>query len=234
MKQAMAPGDILVYRKNWYASNLGIPGFWTHVGLYTGTLDDMDVYFKDVFPYKGHTSVSGLLKATNPKAYETYRKEDKKGFVPSVVESQTHGTIIQSLEASAAVDYVAAVRTKLTKKEVLDGILLALSHYEQPYDYAFDLDTKQEIYCSELIYDAYSANSTNKGITLPLVLISGRNVVAPNAIVEKFAKEYSQPNAELTFVYFLDAREDTKRAFPSTAQVFIETKDRPKYSKLQQ
>ncbi len=234
MKKSMLPGDILVYRKNWYASNLGIPGFWTHAGLYTGTLADMDAYFADVFPYNGYTSVSDLLKKTQPKIYEVYVKDDKKGYIPSVVESQTHGTLIQSLESSATVDYVAAVRTKLSKREKLEAITLALTHYEQPYDYAFDLDTKSEIYCSELVYDAYLANSKSKGVTFPKTLTTGRLIVSPNAIVEKYAGEYGKKDAELTFVYFLDASEITKKAFPADATAFITTATRPKYSTLQE
>lgn len=234
MKKSMQPGDILVYRKNWYASNLGIPGFWTHAGLYTGTLQDMDAFFADVFPYNGYSSVSELLKATQPKVYDVLSKQDKKGFMPSVVESQTHGTIIQSLEVSGSVDYIAVTRTKLSKKEVLEAITLAFSHYGQTYDYSFDLDTKQEIYCSELVYDAYLANSKNKGVTFPKTLTSGRLIVAPNAIVEKYVAENGKNNAELQFVYFFDASETTKTAFSADASAFMTTAKRPKYSTLQE
>lgn len=234
MKKSMAPGDILVYRKNWYASNLGIPGFWTHAGLYTGTLQDMDTFFAEVFPYKGYTSMSELLKATQPRVYEELSKPDTKGFVPSVVESQTHGTFIQSVESSAAVDYVGILRTKLSKPEILEAVILALSHFGKPYDYAFDLDTKQEIYCSELVYDAYLANSKSKGVIFPKSVISGRTVVSPNAIVEKYVAENGKSNAELAFVYFLDASEFTKKAFPADSTAFMTTATRPKYSKLQE
>ncbi len=234
MKKVMVPGDILVYRKNWYASNLGIPGFWTHAGLYTGTLNDMDTFFADVFPYKGYASMSTLLQGTQPEVYEVYAKVDKKGYVPSVVESQTNGTIIQSFESSGAVDYVAAVRTKLSKREIVDAILLSLTHFGQPYDYAFDLDTKQEIYCSELVYDAYLANSTSKGVTFPKTLSTGRLIVSPHAIVEKYVAEYGKDNAELSFVYFFDASEVTKNAFSANVTAFITTAKRPKYSTLQE
>ncbi len=234
MKKVMNPGDIMVYRKNWYASNLGIPGFWTHAGMYTGSLEDMDVFFKDSFPYRGHASMSMLLQSEYPKVYKVLSEKDMNGFIPSVIESQTHGTLIQSVESSASVDYVAVTRTNLSKQEILEALLTSFGHYGQPYDYAFDLDTKSEIYCSEPVYDAYFKTSKNKGVTFPKAVISGRLIVTPNAIVEKFVHELDSPSKETTFVYFLDASESTKKAFSADIKAFITTLNRPKYSTLQE
>ena len=233
MKKSLEPGDILLYRKNWYASNLGIPGFWTHAGIYTGSLEDMDIFFKDVFPYRRYSSMSELLKAEHEKIYKVFNENDTRGYAPSVVESQTHGTLVQSIESSASVDYFAVVRSKLSKDELREVLLTSFGHYGKPYDYAFDLDTKDEIYCSELVYDAYLKTSKSQGVTFPKSKVSGRIMVPPSAIIEKFATEFDTVNSELRFVYFLDASEVTKKAFVSDAKAFAQTLTRPKYSSLQ-
>jgi hypothetical protein len=36
----MSPGCILLVRRQWYLSNIGIPGFWPHAVLYVGTFLD--------------------------------------------------------------------------------------------------------------------------------------------------------------------------------------------------
>ncbi len=239
MKKELLPGDIFVARKNWYASNVGIPGFWTHAGLYTGTLEDMEGFFSDVFPFQtasGHTyeTLADLLSAEHPTVFTTYSAPDHLGHPPSVIESETKGTSIQSIEYSASVDYFAVMRTNLSKEALLRSLLRVFAHQGKPYDYEFNLVTKDEVFCSELVYDAFVPLRDKEGISFPTSVVTGKEIVSPLDIVKKFVTEDNTPQQELSFVYFLDGNEETQTVTVANEEAFKESFTRPKFSFLQQ
>ena len=237
MKKSLNPGDIFVARKNWYASNVGIPGFWTHAGIYTGNLDDMEIYFKDIFPYQkdgvSYNTLSDLLDAKYPEVLNSYQGLDSHNLQPSVIESETKGTNINSLEYSAHVDFFGVLRTNLSKTDILESLLRAFAHHGKSYDYEFSLQTKDEIFCSELVFDAFIKTNQKAGITLPTSVVAGKEIVAPQDIVMKFVNENDTENPELSFVYFLDGQETSNTVIIAGEQDFIESYSRPKYSFLQ-
>lgn len=237
MKKSLNPGDIFVARKNWYASNVGIPGFWTHAGIYTGNLDDLERYFANIFPYSKdgttYNTFPDLLAAKYPEVLRLYQSHDAQGFKPSVIESETKGTNLNSLEYSAHVDFFGVMRTNLSKPDILESLLRAFAHHSKPYDYEFNLQTKDEIFCSELVFDAFIKTNQKAGITLPTSVVAGKEIVAPQDIVMKFVNERADPNPELSFIYFLDGKETTGTVTIASEKDFIESYSRPKYSFLQ-
>jgi len=231
IKKEMQPGDIMLQRRNWYASNIGIPGFWAHAALYTGTLEEMDTYFADEFPYEGSMSLSEYLEKKLPEVYAKFG-EPVDGHAMTVIEGKEPGIILQSMEISANADYLAVLRPKLSKSDKLLALLRAFKNYGKPYDFNFDFETRDSMVCSELVYDAYQAQEGKAGINFPLSSMNGRTIMAPVDIARKFRDEFKSDKAEFDFVTFLDGNEKTKTAIKKEAEDFIATLDRPKYSFL--
>ena len=228
MREHMQPGDIMLQRRNWHLSNVGIPGFWTHAALFTGTLGEMDVYFASEFPRDGYNSMSAYIEGVYPLVYQKYLVG---GTLTSVIEAIEPGVVIRTLEKSADADFVIVLRPNLTKKDKLLALFRAMRHVGKPYDYNFDFDTKDALVCSELVYDAYyEVPREKKGLHFDTSTVSGRTVVSPLDMAKEYRSERNSSSAELLFVYFITADEKTKKVTPSTEAVFLESVDWNKFT----
>ncbi len=234
MKPILQPGDIFIERRNWHASNVGIPGFWPHAALYVGTLQEADIFFKELFPLEGYTSYSLLVMDKYPKLYEKYTSKDSDGYEYAVIEGQAPGIILLPLEKSAKADYLGVMRPRLEKEETLKAVLRSFENFGKPYDYNFDFETRDEIVCSELVYDAYLSKNNKKGVRFELSVTSGRKMISPNDMVKKYFEEKGTAEQELDFIYFIDGNENLGSAFVKDETSFSTSWTRPKFSKLQE
>lgn len=234
MEEVMEPGDIMLQRRNWHVSNVGIPGFWTHSALYSGSLETMEEYFASEFPYEEYETMSEYLKAELPEVFATLSGEDTDGRVYSVIEAIEPGVVFQSLAKSAHADFVATLRPNLTKSDKLIALITAFENTGKPYDYNFDFTTRDALVCSELVYDAYFEDLPEKaGIHLETSLINGRPITSPLDIAIKYKKELDSDSAELSFVYFIAGSEEDGKAYVSDKETFIESIDWNKFSFMQ-
>jgi hypothetical protein len=234
MRKEMYPGDIMLQRRNWYLSNVGIPGFWTHAALYTGTLTEMNNYFASEFPYDGFTNFDEYLETKFPEVYKDYLFPDKEGYIKSVIEAIEPGVVVSSLEGSAHADFVVVLRPKLTKQDKLLALEKAFSNYHKPYDYNFDFDTRDALVCSELVYDAYYERLPKKhGLHLETSLLNGRKMVSPLDMAKLYKAEHGTEAEQFEFVYFLRGYETEGIARVATESEFIESVDWNKFSYLQ-
>ena len=64
----LEPGDILIERRNWHLSNIGIPGFWPHSALFTGSMEEMENYFEGI--ESNGMTITELLKIKYPEVYD--------------------------------------------------------------------------------------------------------------------------------------------------------------------
>ncbi len=231
----LRPGDILLERRNWYLSNIGLPGFWPHAALYVGTQDEVRKTFDgDEGVRAKFGSFSEHLARSRPAAWHALGQRDAEGHPNVVVEAVSEGVTATSLQHSCGADYVAALRPKLDTLTLAHAVDRALSYFGRPYDFDFDFATDDEVVCSELVVKAFeSGDGGTPKLAVPFVTVAGRRAVPPTEIVRLFAAEMGKPEAQLEFVYFLDGREKSKDAVVADAQALIASASRPKWDVAQ-
>ena len=216
----LQPGDILIQRRNWHMTNIGIPGFWPHVALYVGSADELAQYFG--------ADMAAVVQEQFPDAWEQLQNKAPDGYPVRVLEAIRPGVVFQSLETSAKCDYLGVIRPNLSKAETFDALMTAFSHFGKPYDLNFDFTTDNELVCSELVYKAYKAEK------LPLhpEIINGRLLLPPNRLAEA-AVEHMGNTEAFSFVLFLDAIEKEDRIVERDETAFCESWRRPKWDIMQ-
>lgn len=239
LQHFLQPGDLLLERREWYLSNVGLPGFWTHVALYVGSPEQREAYFVDpatiVWVQKqGVKRFEELLQKTHPMAYQRSMETREGGYRLRVIEAIAEGVTFTTLEFSAACDSLAILRPKVPKKDKAVAILRAFEYSGRPYDYNFDFLTDNTLVCTEVIYKAYQPGSETAGLELPLEKIMGRVLLSPNSIVRFFAESYDKADRPMDLVLFLDGYEKEVIAMQSNLSSFLESWKRPKWHILVQ
>jgi len=236
MLPLLQPGDILLERREWYVSNVGLPGYWSHAALYIGTPAERRRFFDDP-SVKAWVKKQGgagadlekLLAAKCPDAYKVSVKAQEEGHVPRVLEAMSEGVSFTTLEHSAAADAVVVLRPKLSKTEKASAILRAFHYSGRPYDFNFDFLTDSALVCTELVYKAYEPGGGMKGLRLPLSEMLGRKLLPANEIAVLFDEEFGKAGQQFEFVLFLDGHEGGKVAIESTLDAFRKSHTRPKW-----
>ena len=231
----MQPGDIILERREWYLSNIGLPGFWPHGALYVGTPQERRAYFNDPetrewVKQQGQPDgdFEALLAKTYPVAYRASQTEDH-GVPPRIIEAVSEGVVFSTFEHSTYADAVAILRPRLAKPEKASAILRSFQYQGRPYDFDFDFQTDAALVCTELVYKSYEPKAPLHGIQFPLVSVLGRLAMPANLIARQFDEEYGKPAQQLDLVAFLDGREKKNRAVEADVTAFRDSWRRPKW-----
>jgi len=231
----LEPGDIIVERRNWYLSNLGLPGFWPHAALYVGSPSELEAWADDagvraLFP----AGLTASIAKESPEAWAAYQVAHDDG--PSrVIEAVSEGVIFASLHHSCLADHVAFLRPRRSRAERAYAIAEAFRHWSKPYDFDFDFQTIQALVCSELVYTAYDLPaSVGARLQLdPLPDVMGRATLPPNDIIARFDAEHGTAAQQLDFVAFLDGDEAAGLAHVADLQALRASWQRPKWDLAQ-
>lgn len=235
MTEKLEPGDILLVRREWYLSNIGLPGFWPHAALYIGTAEERSRYFDDP-DVKSWVASMGqadgdfeqLLKSKAAQAYALSLKPQME-HMPRTLEAISEGVSFTSIEHCADGDSVAVLRPRLSRHDKAEAILRAFLYSGRPYDFNFDFLTDAALVCTELVYKAYEPARDLHGLRFPLLDIMGRKATPANELVHQFDQQFGKPEQQTDLVIFLDGIEHAGNAIEASIQSFRESWKRPKW-----
>lgn len=229
------PGDFHLTRKEWRLSNVGIPGYWSHIALYVGTAEERTEYFDSPeitqwLAEQGADSFEQYLQQINP-LYADQPKSDSRGEFRTL-EALDAGVVFNSMEASLDADSAAVFRPRLSKLEKAKAIANAFHYLGRPYDFKFDFDTDSALICSELIVKAFQPSATQKGIEFPLNTIVGRKILTPSEIAKWYDDTVGTAEQMLDLVMFIESDEGAGMAFEAPTESFVGTWNRPNWHKF--
>jgi len=223
--QKLRPADVLVSRKNWYLSNLGLPGFWPHAILYIGEPEQLLALNDDpeLQEFLQGRSLGDYLAGRHGARWGQYLAGEE-GHMYRVIEAVSEGVILNTLEHAAG-DYLAGLRPRLSPLERVQAIDAAFSELGKPYDFDFDFATNHALVCTELVWRSLR----DVGIDWEMEEVAGRRTLPANGIVEQWATSRGTEEQQLDFILFLDAREKENVAVYADGSAFAATHARVKW-----
>ena len=232
----MQPGDILLQRHEWYLSNVGLPGFWSHAAIYIGTAQERRAFFNDAevrvwVQQQGIADgdLEKLLAQRYPQAYKTSVTPQEHEHLPRVLEAISEGVSFTSMEHSGASDSMVVLRPRLSKKDQAFALLRGFGYAGRPYDFDFDFQTDASLVCTELVYKSYEPTKNFKGLLMQPQEIVGRLAIPANELARDFDREYGTAQQQWDMVLFFDGDESKKRAVEASLATFRSSWQRPKW-----
>lgn len=166
-------GDILLEKTPFRLTDKLIPGYWGHAAVWIGTEQELRQL--------------GIWK--HPVVADHHR-EIRTGRM--VVEALRSGVEMNPLELFLNIDSIGVLRQPdQTDDQRRQAILQALRQVGKPYDFNFDVESNESVYCSKLIYISYY------DIEWPVKRSLGRTTFTPDDIASLAVGE-----GELELVYF--------------------------------
>ena len=237
MRTLLEPGDILLERREWYMTNLGIPGFWTHAAIYIGTPEQRAAFsgVPDVAGWLADQSVSSideLIGKRYPDVAPRLSQPYVDGKSPEVIESIAAGVSLTSLEHSAGCDSIAILRPRLSAADRAAAVVSAMRYQGRPYDYAFDFNSDASLVCTELVVKAYLDSPEKRGLKLPLQNHLGHLITPANVLAKQFDEQFGKAEQQFDLVQFIDGNELQGNSETATIEVFRDSWKRPKWHVL--
>lgn len=133
LAQLLHPGDVIITRHDFVASNLFLPGYWPHAALYIGSVDDR--------------------KTLGIELDESIAKRWKGNI--HTLEAQKDGVLFRPLNETLNVDELIIIRPNLNAAELAIGLTRVCQHEGKGYNFDFDFFSSNKLVCTEVVYRAF-------------------------------------------------------------------------------
>ena len=134
----LKPGDVMVTRHDFVASNLFLPGYWPHTALYIGTAqqrDELGVALDESIANKWSGEIN-------------------------VLEAKKDGVLFRPLAETLAVDEFVILRPQLSDESLATALSRVCQHEGKGYNFDFDFFRSDQLVCTEVIYRAFDGLDT--------------------------------------------------------------------------
>lgn len=161
MKSTLKPLDVLFEKTPFRLTDRFIPGYYGHNAIWIGS----EAELKDLGIWE-HPFIKPL--------------QERVRNGQSIVEALRPGVTTNNVEHFLDIDDMAVIRIKeMSKDEIRKNILVAASQYGKKYDFNFDVETQDQLVCSELISMSFL------NIPFKNESVLGRWTINPDHIAEK-------------------------------------------------
>ncbi len=204
LQSILAPGDVLLVRKEFALTNYFLPGYWPHSALFLGSTESLSDWGLSNHPYVA-SRWQNFLALDLPQRGR-------------VIEAMKDGVHLRALESPYRSDSILVLRSQLKPDSIRQVVARAFMHEGKEYDFSFDFTVANRLVCTEVIYRAYDGV---EGTSFQLSMRAGRLTLAALELVE-MAMQRKHFAIEATYIPMLsdkllrgtEAIEAVKRVSP--------------------
>lgn len=191
----LQPFDILLEKTPFRATDSFIPGYYGHVAVYMGTKQQLQS--RGLWDYFRPEMKQQIERGEN--ILEALRYDSRKGLTKDALA----GVQLNSLEHFLDIDELLVIRsvTPLTYEQKKLYAVNSNEQFGKPYDFNFDVNTKNKIVCSELAYVIFT------DLEWPTSKSVGRHTISPDHVMAQ-----AFPNKPLHPVLMYDKNGERKEA----------------------
>lgn len=178
----MQPLDILLEKAPFRLTDHLIPGYWSHVALWSGTENEL----RELGVWDELPTIYNEAKEKYHYSGPDFQEAIRNGHM--VIEALRPGVQINTLQHYLNIDDLGVIRYNgLTIENKRSYLLNAFSQIGKSYDFNFDVESKNEIVCSELIYISFDDLDWNTSKT------AGRYTISPDNVAQKLLDDNMDP-----------------------------------------